>query len=62
MIRVKNEEMIALGGIERIERSKKGSGVPILSRIPILKWIFSSRSNSKSKVVSVVFIKPVIIY
>lgn len=62
LIRVKNEEMIALGGIERIEKSKKGSGVPILSRIPILKWIFSSRTNSKNKVVSIVFIKPVIIY
>jgi len=62
MIRVKNEEMIALGGIERIEKSRKGSGVPLLSRIPIIKWLFSSRSNSKSKVVSIVFIKPVIIY
>lgn len=62
IIRVKNEEMIALGGIERTEKSRKGSGVPILSRIPILKWIFSSRTNSRSKVVSVVFIKPVIIY
>lgn len=62
LIRVKNEEMIALGGIERLEKSKKGSGVPILSRIPILKWIFSSRTNSRSKVVSIVFIKPVIIY
>jgi type IV pilus assembly protein PilQ len=62
IIRVKNEEMIALGGIERMEKSKKGSGVPILSRIPVLKWIFSSRTNSRSKVVSVVFIKPIIIY
>jgi type IV pilus assembly protein PilQ len=62
MVRVKNEEMIALGGIERIEKSRKGSGVPILSRIPVLKWIFSSRTNSKNKVVSVVFIKPIIIY
>jgi type IV pilus assembly protein PilQ len=62
IIRVKNEEMIALGGIERLQKSRSGSGVPILSRIPILKWIFSSRSNSRSKVVTVVFIKPVIIY
>ncbi|HVD97202.1 MAG TPA: type II and III secretion system protein [Cytophagaceae bacterium] len=62
MIRVKNEEMIALGGIERIEKNKQGSGVPILSRIPVLKWLFSSRTNSRNKVVSVVFIKPIIIY
>jgi type IV pilus assembly protein PilQ len=62
IIRVKNEEMIALGGIERLQKSRVGSGVPILSRIPILKWIFSSRTNSRSKVVTVVFIKPIIIY
>ncbi|WMJ72538.1 hypothetical protein RCC89_05095 [Cytophagaceae bacterium ABcell3] len=62
MIRVRNEEMIVLGGLERYERSDGGSGVPILSRIPILKWLFSARSNSKSKTVTLVFIKPNIIY
>lgn len=62
IIRVKNEEMIVLGGIERTVKSETASGIPILSRIPILKWIFSSRSKSNSKVVSVVFIKPTIIY
>jgi type IV pilus assembly protein PilQ len=62
IIRVKNEEMIVLGGIERDTKSESGSGIPLLSRIPILKWIFSSRSKSNSKVVSIVFIKPTIIY
>jgi type IV pilus assembly protein PilQ len=62
MVRVRNEEMIALGGIERTEKSRKGSGVPILSRIPVIKWLFSSRTNARNKVVSVVFIKPIIIY
>lgn len=62
MIRVKNEEMVVLGGIERYEKSKSGTGVPLLSRIPILKWLFSSRSSSKNKTVSIVFIKPTIIY
>jgi type IV pilus assembly protein PilQ len=62
IIRVKNEEMVVLGGIERNEKSDEGSGTPILSRIPILKWLFSSRSKTNSKTVSVVFIKPTIIY
>lgn len=62
IIRVKNEEMIVLGGLERTESSESGSGVPILSRIPIIKWLFSSRSKSNAKVVTVVFIKPTIIY
>jgi len=62
IIRVKNEEMIVLGGIERNENSDEGSGTPFLSRIPVLKWLFSSRSKTNAKTVSVVFIKPTIIY
>ncbi|TCC97943.1 general secretion pathway protein GspD [Pedobacter hiemivivus] len=62
IVRAKNEDMIILGGLERTESSESGSGVPILSRIPILKWLFSSKSKSNSKVVTIVFIKPTIIY
>lgn len=62
IIRVHSDDMIVLGGIERTEKSESGSGTPILSRIPILKWFFSSRSKTNSKVVSVVFIKPTIVY
>jgi len=62
IIRAKNEDMIVLGGLERTETVESGSGVPFLSRIPILKWLFSSRTKSNSKVVTIVFIKPTIIY
>ncbi|RBL91721.1 secretin and TonB N-terminal domain-containing protein [Chitinophaga flava] len=62
IIRVKNEEMVVLGGIERNEKSESGGGIPVLSRIPVLKWLFSSRSRTTSKTVSLVFIKPTIIY
>ncbi|MFN3402672.1 MAG: type II secretion system protein GspD [Cytophagaceae bacterium] len=62
ILRVKNEEMVVLGGLERNEKSDQGSGVPILSRIPVIKWLFSSRTRSRSKLISVVFIKPTIIY
>jgi len=62
IIRVKNEEMVVLGGIERNEKSDEGAGTPFLSRIPVIKWLFSSRTKLDSKTVSVVFIKPTIIY
>jgi type IV pilus assembly protein PilQ len=62
IIRAKNEDMIVLGGLERTESSENGSGVPILSRIPVLKWLFSSREKANSKVVTLVFIKPTILY
>jgi len=62
IVRAKNEDMIVLGGLERTEQSETGSGVPLLSRIPVLKWFFSSREKSNNKVVTLVFIKPVITY
>ncbi len=62
MIRVKNEEMIVLGGLEGIQKSESGSGIPFLSRIPILKWLFSSREKTKKKSKLLVFIRPTIIY
>ncbi|HIA11323.1 MAG TPA: general secretion pathway protein GspD, partial [Flavobacteriales bacterium] len=62
LIRVKNEEMIILGGLEDKTISDSGSGVPLLSRIPIIKWFFSSRSKSTSKNKLTIFIKPTIIY
>ena len=62
MIRVKNEDMIVLGGLEEVRHTRSGSGVPILSRIPVLKWLFSSRNSSKQTNKLVVFIKPTIMY
>ncbi len=62
IIRAKNEDMIVLGGLERTEASESGSGVPLLSRIPVLKWLFSSREKSNNKVVTLVFIKPIVMY
>lgn len=62
IIRARNEDMIVLGGMERTENSDSGSGVPFLSRIPVLKWLFSSREKTTNKVVTVIFIKPTITY
>lgn len=62
IIRARNEDMIVLGGMERTENGSSGRGLPLLSRIPILKWLFSSREKTTQKVVSVVFIKPTILY
>ena len=61
-IRVKNEEMIVLGGLEEARKSSGSSGMPVLSRIPILKWIFSSRKKSKRDDKLVIFIKPTVVY
>lgn len=61
-IRVKNGEMILLGGLEEKRKEDSGSGFPILSRIPIIKWLFSSRSKSKDNSKLNIFIRPTVIY
>ncbi|MFD0766144.1 type II secretion system protein GspD [Mucilaginibacter lutimaris] len=60
-LRVKSEDTILLGGIERTEDNESSSGVPLLSRIPVLKWLFSSRTKSHDKVVTLLLIKSTII-
>lgn len=62
LIRVKNQEMIMLGGLDNDNKSETASGVPLLSRIPVIKWFFSSRSKTKTKSKLTIFIKPTVIY
>ncbi|PCH69846.1 MAG: hypothetical protein COC06_06530 [Bacteroidales bacterium] len=61
MIRIGNGETILLGGLEEKRKSKISRGIPFLSRIPILKWFFSSRSEEDSKTKLNILIKPTII-
>lgn len=62
IIRAANKDMIILGGLEEKENSKNGSGIPFLSRIPVLKWFFGSRSSKTRRSKLTIFIRPTIIY
>lgn len=62
LIRIKNQEMVLLGGLESNKKTDTGGGIPFLSRIPVLKWIFGSRTKSKSYSKLTIFIKPTVIY
>jgi len=61
-VRVQDGDMVLLGGLEEISKNDSGSGVPFLSRIPIIKWFFSARKKSKSNSKLHVFIKPTVLY
>lgn len=61
MVRVRNNEMILLGGLEEKGYDDSGRGVPLLSRIPVLRWLFSSRTRSYKKSKLNIFIKPTIV-
>jgi len=62
IIRVKDQDIVVLGGLEEQFTDNSGTGVPFLSRIPIIKWLFSSRKREAKKARLTVLIKPTIIY
>lgn len=62
IIRVQDQDIVVLGGLEEQMKSNSGSGVPFLARIPVIKWLFSSRKREAKKAKLTVFIKPTIIY
>lgn len=61
-VRIRNEEMVLLGGLERVANSESSKGLPFIARIPGLKWLFGSNSKSKAESKLSFFIKPTIIY
>lgn len=60
-IRVKDQDVIILGGLEENVKNDSGSGVPLLARIPVIKWLFSKKTRTKSRTKLSVLIKPTII-
>jgi type IV pilus assembly protein PilQ len=62
IIRVKDQDIVVLGGLEEQMTNNSGSGVPFLARIPIIKWLFSKRKREAKKAKLTVLIKPTIIY
>ncbi|MFL9843545.1 type II secretion system protein GspD [Flavobacterium rhizosphaerae] len=62
LVRVKNNEMVLLGGLDELQKDGTASGVPLLSRIPIISWFFSSKRKAKSNSKLHIFIRPTIVY
>ena len=62
LVRVKNNEMVLLGGLDELENENSGTGTPLFSRIPVIKWLFSSRKKRKEKSKLHIFIKPTVTY
>ena len=52
---------LLLGGLTLAGEAEKEAGIPILSKIPILKRLFTNRSNAKDEQVVLILVKPVII-
>ncbi len=60
-VSVKNNSTLVLGGILYTEKSRSNNGIPFLSNIPILGYLFSSRQKIVDKEQLMIFISPKII-
>ncbi len=60
-VAVKNNSTLVIGGILSMEKSHNNNGIPILSQIPVLGYLFSSHQRSVSKEQLMVFISPKIV-
>ncbi len=61
IIRMRDQDVAILGGIEEVKKDDSGSGVPLLSRVPVLKWLFSKKRREDSKRNLNILIKPTVI-
>lgn len=61
VVRMRDQDIAVLGGIEQVRKDNSGSGVPGLSKVPILKWFVSKRKRESSKRNLSILIKPTII-
>ncbi|MCE5194002.1 MAG: type IV pilus secretin PilQ [Nitrospiraceae bacterium] len=55
---VKNGETIVIGGIFTETGSEGESGVPLLSKIPLIGWLFKKETSSKIRTELLIFITP----
>ena len=61
MILTGNEETVVLGGLIRDDVREVESKVPLLGDIPLLGWLFKSKSAQQNKSNLMVFLRPTIV-
>ncbi|MBO4675742.1 MAG: hypothetical protein J5601_06655 [Elusimicrobiaceae bacterium] len=61
LVRVKNGQTVVIGGLLSSRELDQTRKVPLLGDIPILGWLFTSKTKSKSTTDLVIFITPTIL-
>ena len=61
LVRVKNGQTVVIGGLLSSRETDQTRKVPLLGDIPILGWLFTSKTKSKATTDLVIFITPTIL-
>lgn len=62
VIRVHDGDVVLLGGLDKKTNNNSGEGLPLLSRIPVIKWLFSKRTKVKRKYKLHIILRPTVTY
>jgi hypothetical protein len=60
-LKVRSGYTVAIAGLDEATDSRSGTGIPVLSRIPILGWAFKNRYKDRTRKNLMIFITPSII-
>jgi type II secretory pathway component GspD/PulD (secretin) len=61
LVRVKNGQTVVIGGLLTSRETEQVRKVPLLGDIPILGWLFTSKTSTKSTTDLVIFITPTVL-
>lgn len=61
IVKVRNGETVLLGGLDRNTQENSSRGLPLLARIPVLKWFFGKEKRNRVERTLNVFIKPTVV-
>lgn len=59
-LEVRSGYTVAIAGLDEANDSREGTGVPVLSRIPVVGWAFKNRIRNRSRKNLMIFITPTI--
>lgn len=60
-VEIENGGTAVIAGMTLEDESKQDSGIPILGKIPLIRWLFMNRKTSKSTKELLMFVTPVIV-
>ena len=60
-LEVQSGYTVAIAGLDEANDSRDGTGIPVLSRIPVLGWAFKNRYRDRSRKNLMIFITPTIV-
>ncbi|MCK9531666.1 MAG: pilus (MSHA type) biogenesis protein MshL [Gammaproteobacteria bacterium] len=61
VIRARNGQIVVLGGLMQTRQVEEETGVPFLSKLPVLGYLFKHKSFSKRKSELVILLKPTVV-